>query len=166
MEAAVIDSPAVTVPEVPGTPFAGGQYVGRIFVLNKPFALIAPLKGEGELAATKWGSTKKNVTGALSYNDGLANTVAMAEAGSSLGQWARELRIGGKDDWYLMSRLDALVCFGELPDQFERDWYWTSTQASWDAQSAWCQYFGTGSQTYDHKGASLRARAVRREPLS
>lgn len=155
-----------TIPNVAGTPFAGGIFAGRFFVRDEPFALIVASADEGELAETKWGGSK-SVAGALSYNDGQANTKAMAEAKSDLAKWALGLRVGGFDDWYIPSRLETLIAFGELGDKkvFAEDWYWTSSQYAGLAGSAWCQSFSYGSQYYDHKDCPLRARAVRRVPI-
>jgi uncharacterized protein DUF1566 len=139
---------------------------------GKPYQLILAPKADGEKEAIAWGATNKLVTGAQSYSDGPANTAAMAKAGSALAKWVRGLKIGGHKDWYLPSRLEALVLFGELrslkafepdqPDGIARDWYWTSTQYAGDEGYAWCQNFFNGSQYYDHKNTQLRARAVRR----
>jgi hypothetical protein len=69
------------------------------------YILIAAPKGEGETEDAPWidGNTKV-LEGAKSFHDGLANTEAMAAAGSGLAKWARNLRLGGFDDWYLPSR--------------------------------------------------------------
>ena len=150
---------------MPGTPFAGGIYAGRLFVGDQAYALIVAPKDEGELEESVWGSTKQEVTGALSCCNGFANTLAMEAAGSALAKWARALRIGGLDDWYLPSRIEALIALAELRDQFEKTWYWTSTQYALDAQYAWCQGFHYGLQGYHHKPLELRARAVRRVPI-
>jgi len=111
----------------------------------------------------------------LSYSDGRANTAAMAKASSALGKWARGLKIGGHKDWYLPSRLEALVLFGELrglkafnddqPDGLAREAYWTSTQYAGNEGYAWYQYFSYGSQYFTRKSTELRARAVRRVPV-
>lgn len=90
-----------------GTAMDGGFYASRIRIDGKIYALIVAPKFEGEHAPTIWIPNYKEVTEARSYNDGLANTNAMAEAGSELAKWARDLRIGGHDDWYLPS-LDEL----------------------------------------------------------
>lgn len=148
------------------SPIVAGIFAGRFFVGGEAFKLIAAPKSEGELTAIKWGGLK-NVAGAISYRNGLGNTEAMVKAGSELGKWARGLRIGGFDDWYIPSRLEALLLFGEAKEtgDFETDWYWTSTQSAGDAQYAWCQTFYFGYQYDLHKKYELRARAVRRVPI-
>jgi hypothetical protein len=160
--------PAVAVPTVIGTPFGGGRYVGKYFVGEQAYALILSPKAEGEHDETKWGGLKE-VKGALSYNDGLANTRAMAEAGSALAKWALALRIGDYDDWHIPSRLESLVMFGETKgtDAFdlELDWYWTSTQSASHSGYAWYQGFYGGYQYDNHKSDELRARAVRSIPI-
>jgi len=150
-------------PTAAGTPFGGGLYVGRFALGEQMFALIAAPVDFGELGATAWGGTK-TVAGALSVDDGLANTQAMADAGGALGNWAQALRIEGFDDWYLPSRLEALLMFSKLLESggFKRDWYWTSTQYVGDDACAWSQSFTTGSQYDGRKRDQLRARAVRR----
>jgi hypothetical protein len=160
--------PAVAIPTVIGAQFGGGRYVGKYFVGEQAYALIVAPKDAGEHDETKWGGLKE-VKGALSYNDGLANTRSMAEAGSALAKWALALRIGDYDDWHIPSRLESLVMFGETKGteafDFELDWYWTSTQHASPSDFAWCQLFLDGYQNLDLKGYELRARAVRSIPI-
>ena len=158
-----MNAPEIIIPTMAGTPFGGGIYAGRFAIAAQLYGLVVAPADVGELAATKWGRLKK-VAGALSYNDGDANTQAMAKAGSALGKWAQGLRIEGFGDWYLPSRLEALILFGELQDKdaFKRAWYWTSTQYAGDDASAWVQSFDYGYQLRNRKNDQLRARAVRR----
>src|SRR4051794_3775083 len=61
-----------------GAPRHGGIFLGNLFVgLAESFELIKAPKAEGEIVLP-WNSSKKNVNGALSVYDGLANTKAMA----------------------------------------------------------------------------------------
>lgn len=83
-----------------GTSMGGGFYAGRIRIDNSVFALIAAPKAEGEKDASEWIAKYRDVPGAKSYCDGLANTMAMAEEQSKLAIWVQALRIGGNDDWY------------------------------------------------------------------
>lgn len=158
-----MNAPDRIIPAV-GQPFEGGIFAGRFALGEQLYGLIVATADTGELGKTAWNASKKKVAGALSYNDGRANTEAMLAAGSKLAKLARGLVIDGLDDWYLPSRLEALVAFGELHDQdvFERDWYWTSTQYAGDAEFAWCQLFDYGGQLNSPKYYQLRARAVRR----
>lgn len=85
-----------------GTAIEGGFLAG-FYKLDDGIqrALIVAPKAEGEHKSAIWIPKYKEVPGAKSWNDGLANTGAMAEDGSKLAQWARGLRIGGFDDWHI-----------------------------------------------------------------
>lgn len=148
----------------PGTTFGGGIYAGRFFIGGQAYALVLAPKGEGELDKTPWNSAMKRITGAESYCDGLANTEAMVKAGSALAKWTRGLTIGGHADWYVPSRLELFVAYGELGagKHVERAWHWSSTQYAGLAAYAWYQSFDFGFQHLSHKGHQGRARAVRR----
>ena len=76
-------------------------------------ALIVAPKAEGETKGT-WLDRYEAVPDARFAGDGLANTAAMAEAGSQLAAWARGLRIGGFDDWYLPSRDELELMYRNL----------------------------------------------------
>ncbi len=155
----------------PGAKFEGGFFAGRFFIGDQPHALIVAPKAEGQIAPMPWNASLKNVSGATSYCDGLANTRAMAKAGSELAKKMRALRIGGFEDWHLPSRLQLLLAYHELAtvkafaegakEAFDRAWHWSSTQPAEYAGYAWGQGFGSGDQFYGHESFEWRARAVR-----
>ena len=97
-----------------GTTMDGGFYAGRILVDGKPYAIIVAPKDEGERTDVEWNDDYKDVSGAKSWNDGLANTDAMAAAGSKLALWARDLRIAGHADWYLPSQDELEIMYRNL----------------------------------------------------
>jgi len=97
-----------------GTAMDGGFYAGRIMVGDQAYALVVAPKAEGEHNDTPWHNDDDNIEGATSYFDGLANTDAMAEAGSELAQWARTLTIAGHDDWYLPSQDELEIIYRNL----------------------------------------------------
>ncbi len=105
-----------------GVPFEGGFYAGRIIVEEKTYALIVAPKAEGEHGDSVWSGGAESVVGALSYCDGVANTAAMAAAGSSLAEWALDLRIGGHDDWYLPSQDELELCYRNLKPADVENW--------------------------------------------
>ena len=76
-----------------GTSMGGGFYAGRIRIEEQVFALIVAPRAQGEVSDMKWIARNKSVPGAMSYFDGLANTKAMADAGSRLAKWAQALRV-------------------------------------------------------------------------
>lgn len=102
------------LPSAPAIPLEGGFYAGRILIAGTAYALIVAPKAEGERANSIWARSQKMVAGAVSYCDGLANTHAMAEAGSALAKWALGLRIGGFDDWYIPSLDELEICYRHL----------------------------------------------------
>ncbi len=97
-----------------GTAMGDGFYAGRIRIGEQAYALIVAPVAEGEHGDAIWIDNYKDVPGAKSYNDGLSNTIAMADAGSELAQWARDLRIGGNDDWYLPSQDELEIMYRNL----------------------------------------------------
>lgn len=163
--------PKPKIPTQPGTAFGGGFYAGRFYIGTDAYALIVAPKAKGEIKAMPWNSSLKSIAGATSYCDGLANTRAMAKAGSALAKKMLKLKIGGYDDWHLPSRLQSLLAFHEpaaaelfIPggsESYEREWHWTSTQHAEYAGCAWVQDFSDGDQNNYHKGTEWRARAVR-----
>jgi len=159
------------VSATPGAAFGGGFYAGRFFIGDQPHALIVAPKAKGQIDAIAWNKSLKIVAGATSYCDGLANTKAMAKAGSTLAKKIMKLRIGGFDDWHLPSRLQLLMAYHELAaaknfargaeEAFDFAWYWSSTQHAEGADYAWMQLFSYGYQGGGHKANEWRARAVR-----
>jgi hypothetical protein len=102
------------IPAILGEPFEGGFYAGRIQVDGVPHILIVAPKAEGERADVAWLESEDRVDGADSYCDGMKNTVAMAECGSELANWARALTIGGHTDWYVPSQDELEVLYRNL----------------------------------------------------
>lgn len=103
---AVIDSSKLgdSVPTVIGTPFEGGYYGGIFTFGGDVYANIVSSKALGEFSDVQWGKYGKLITGADSFFDGLANTLAMAESGSEIAQRVLDLRIAGRDDWHIGAR--------------------------------------------------------------
>ena len=91
-----------------------GYYAGRIRIGEQVFALIVAPKTEGEHQDAPWNKSSKMVEGATPYFDGLANTKAMADAGSNLALWAQGLDIGGNTDWYLPSQDELEIIYRNL----------------------------------------------------
>ena len=73
--------------------------------------------------------------------------------------WAKS--IGGD----LLTRPEQAIAFAKMPEEFQKDWYWSNTQHASDSYNAWLQYFHYGYQTSNYKSAGGRARAVRRLPI-
>jgi hypothetical protein len=113
-----MNAPKPAVPAVLKTPaigeaFEGGFFAGRIRIGSNEFALIVSPKAAGETDMA-WGPRGEDIEAARSCFDGIANTQAMAEAGSELAKWALGLDIGGHTDWYIPSRDELEICYRNL----------------------------------------------------
>ncbi|KJV33239.1 hypothetical protein VI06_03335 [Aquitalea magnusonii] len=96
-----------------GEAFEGGFFANRIRIGANEFALIVAPKSTGEITMA-WGSLGEDIEAARSCFDGMANTQAMAEAGSELAKWALSLDIDGHTDWYIPSRDELEICYRNL----------------------------------------------------
>ncbi|WP_099431222.1 hypothetical protein [Pseudomonas mosselii] len=139
-----------------GQPLGGGFFAGRIFFDCAEHAIIDAGR-EFETLAQWWDlpGPRLNVRGAKSYFDGMANTQAMAEAGSSIARKILGMTIRGHRGWHLPSIEQLQVMRAnllQLPD-WDKHWpadgaggpaqafalreYWSSTQKP-TAGSSWC----------------------------
>lgn len=161
---------AILLPADVGERFGGGIVLGGYFLGAEARLLIGASKLDLSRPRMAWNTSIARVAGAQSIYDGLANTRAMLEAGSPAARWATELRIGGKDDWHLGARGQALLAFAanqRLPEEekFDPDWHWTSTQYAGAERWAWYQYFSLGNQYFNLKNYELALWAVRSEVI-
>lgn len=85
-----------------GQPFEGGFYGGIVNIHDKPHAIAWAPKAEGETDGT-WHDDEPGLT-APSCFDSMANTQAMAAAGSAMATWALGLQINGHADWCIPAR--------------------------------------------------------------
>lgn len=103
----------------------GGYYVGRLRPPGcAPYALIVAPKALGEHDSVVWNRSLVSVDGALSYHDGLANTIAMAKAGSRLAQWALDLTIDGIGGYYIPALDELEVCYRHLKPGVQPNSLW------------------------------------------
>jgi len=109
------------LPEI-GAPLAGGFFAGRFLLDGQAFALIVSPKDAGDLDDTQWNGNWSDVDGAKSYNDGLGNTQAMAEAGSELAKKVLGLDIDGFNDWYLPSQDELEILYRNLKPTEEENY--------------------------------------------
>ena len=119
-------------------------------------AAKAPRIGESYAGGTYAGITlHDNTPMHLVLLDGEAEDLTWGKA----KDWANGL----EDNAQLPSRIDALVLFTNLPDKFQKAYYWTAAPV--EPGSAWCQLFDYGNQFWSGVDSLLRARAVRRLPI-
>lgn len=109
-----------TLPEI-GTPMPGGFFAGVIMIEGERRAIIIAPKKLGELNGV-WHEDEPDVPGAKSYNNGLANTRAMAEAGSELAKQVLALEIGGQKDFYIPSQDELEICYRAFKPSAEQNW--------------------------------------------
>jgi len=72
-------------------------------------------------------------------------------------EWARS--VGGD----LPDRIEQAMLFAYMPDEFQKEAYWSNTQHAGDSGYAWYQSFDYGNQYGHGKSCELRVRPVRRE---
>lgn len=114
LDTPITEAALADVPTVPGTPWAGGSYVGRVVVAGVLYALVVSPKGLGE-ASLKWKTTAVADVG--SYGDlvdGWKNTNQFVDALHPAASWARSLNISGCTDWYLPARDEVEVMYRYL----------------------------------------------------
>ena len=100
----------------------------------------------------------------VTLHDGVPKRLVLLP-GDHKGTWDNARAWAAERDGELPSRIDQLVLWQNMREQFEQTWYWSSEQYAPDAGCAWCQSFYNGYQFRYLKSAELRARAVRRLPL-
>lgn len=169
MEAAEIELDLNTSPTLPrlGTawPGQGGVFagIGRGHDGAPDYALILATDPASIFKDVAWGKTGQDVPGAKSRHDSHGNTQAMADAGCKLAKLILALDIEGHTDFVLPSKADMDLLTANVPELFEEDWHWTSTQLS--AHGAFVQDFQDGDSGWCYEGTEHQARAVRRIPL-
>lgn len=97
------DKPTILVPNAYGAPFEGGFYGGQVRIGNGIFAIAWAPKAIGELTGV-WLPGYKPVQNSVSCYDSMANTVVMAEAGSTIAKHALGLEINGHANWCIPAR--------------------------------------------------------------
>ncbi len=143
----------------------GGIYVGRGRGRDggHDYDLILPTDSRTIFKNRSIGTYEIDVKGATSDHDGLANTMALAAAGSDLCKEALEIEIEGHKDFHVPSRIDLRLLWANVPELFDKEWYLSSTQYSSD--DAWSQDFGGGTQYDNGKEFEAGCRFVRRSFL-
>lgn len=86
-----------------GTPFEGGFYGGIITIPNAPLHAVVWAPKANSYSGI-WLPSYDDVPGAASCFDSMANTRAMAEAGSPIAKIALEANINGLTDWCIPAR--------------------------------------------------------------
>lgn len=148
-------------------PDQAGVYAGivRAPAGGHDWHLFIPTDIHAEFAKLAWGGYGVRNQGAESNNNGLANTQALIAADEihPAADACSRLAINGLEDFYLPARNELRLAMINVPECFDRNVYWSSTQVSNSRDDAWQQYFDVDCQTLSHKNSQNRVRAVRRE---
>ncbi len=78
---------------------------------------------------------------------------------------AAACEIGDHKDFSLPLRREQSIAFGNVPELFEKAYYWSAEEYAGIPDYAWIQYFTNGNQGYSGKGSGCLARAFRRLPI-
>ena len=113
--------------------------------------LAIPQLNEGEIYA-----------GAIITPTGEGHHIIILPGDNDESTWDAAMEWAKSISGDLPDRVEQALFYKHLPDQFQKDWYWSNTQHAAYSACAWSQVFRYGSQDYDNKSAKRRARAVRR----
>jgi len=120
-------------------PDAGGIFAGILKGEDGDYAVIVPVDPASNIDDAPW-------------KDAIAK--------------ANKFKTAQHSDYSAATRGELALCFHNVPELFQKTWYWSSTPFAGDESSAWFQAFPYGGQHYYRKDSKLRARAVRRLPLT
>jgi hypothetical protein len=136
-----------------------------------PSATVAPLKGVPPLGAD-WPGQGGFYAGVVRGADGKPDhhlILADPDKGNikwdEAMKWAKGLKIDVHEDYALPERNEQAILYGNVPERFEKQAYWSAAPYAGTVSSAWYQHFDNGNQNNNHKANKLRARAVRRLPI-
>lgn len=147
-------------------PGEGGHLVGIMRgalvkgVRQPDYALIAAIV---PAILLPWGEYGKEISGANSLTDGLANTQAMFKAKCPPALHIAGIEIEGHKDYYLPARGEMWAARANAPELFDNALHWTSTQGS--SIIAFAQGFEDGFGFWNYKNHEFRVRPFRRIPL-
>lgn len=152
------------------SPALGGYFAGfsrwtDSAGVSHPTALVVAGATYGEIGGAKWGRYGDFLEGAVSRQDGMANTLAMLAADSEAALAIRRLSIYGFADWYLPSLAELNIAAANVPELFDTDDdYWTSTQES--KNMAYVCSLRNGYTVSYRKDVPKKVRAMRRVNIS
>jgi hypothetical protein len=102
-------------------PLAGGFYMGQVQKDGQRLAIIKAPNSAGTFKGV-FGKPGVSNPGARSFVDGLANSDAIAAAGSKVAQEIRALRVGDSTEWHIPARDVAEVCYRNAKPTKEENW--------------------------------------------
>lgn len=103
--------------------------------------------------------------GAIIKPDGTGHHVIILPGDHKSANWVDSMEWAQNLGGDLPDRVEQALFYQHLPEHFQKDWYWSSTQHASHSACAWYQYFSYGYQSLSDTSNELRARAVRRSPI-
>ncbi len=103
--------------------------------------------------------------GAIIKPDGTGHHVIILPGDHKSANWVDSMEWAQNLGGDLPDRVEQALFYQHLPEHFQKDWYWSSTQHASHAEYAWCQDFSDGGQDHSYAGYELCARAVRRSVI-
>lgn len=134
--------------------------------LSAPVALSAPPRIGAEWAGGVYAGLVRGMDGAPDYH-----LIAGPEHDSAIDwnaamKWAPTVKVTQYADYTLPYRREQAILFGNVPDLFKKEVYWSCEELESGSDYAWVQHFDDGGQFLWRKDVNRRARAVRRIPNS
>ena len=120
------------------------------FTLTAPVTITPPPLKDGE----RW-------VGVATTQKGLHHVILLP-GDYDPATWKKQMALAKKAGGDLPDRLELALLRVMLPEEFEKDAYWSNEQHAVDSDYAWCQVFDNGYQYNSRIYSKLRARSVRR----
>jgi hypothetical protein len=116
-----VEKAAVTIPEI-GQAYGGGFVTGITRDPSTGKRSLHITAGAAHELVGKWGEYGEKIEGADSFTDSLANTQAMAAAGSDLAAKVLALNIEGHTDWAIPARDVQELQYRHFKPTTEENW--------------------------------------------
>lgn len=116
-----VEKAVVTIPEI-GQAYGGGFVTGITRDPDTGKRYLHITAGAAHELVGKWGEYGVKIEGADSFTDSLANTQAMAAAGSELAAKVLALNIGGFADWAIPARDVQELQYRNFKPTTEENW--------------------------------------------
>ena len=89
----------------------------------------------------------------LTLLDNRVKALVLLLPGDEELNWKDAIAWAEKQGGVLPSRVDALILWQNLPNEFKKEAHWTGTQHAANSDYAWYQHFDYGYQSYDYVGS-------------
>src|ERR1017187_8295895 len=102
--------------------------------------------------------------GAIIKPNGAGHHVIILPGDNDYADWQTQMDWAKSLGGDLPDRVEQALLFQQLPNHFQKDWYWSNTLHASNSNYAWFQNFNDGHQGGYYIGVKCRARCVRRSP--